>query len=204
MTEYDFSPEAYERHIATQNRISNWIDSVSQHTMQTPNTSSRHSSEHQQNRSRPPYHHQHSHSQSQSRSNSLSRSQSRGNYHYHQEPSRPRSHSYSNSRPQPARIYSAPQPLYSRTYSYAMGLPPPPAPVPVPQPISYLHPAPRRSRTLPPQSQNVFYRTYDAPRGGPTYVIVPPAVSGGPHQIHVQSPVRTPHAFLFCRMNMMC
>jgi hypothetical protein len=196
MTEYDYSPEAYERYMATQTRISNWVNSVSQ-SMQTPSPSSRHSSDYHHSRSRPIYAPQQPHFQSQPRSNSLSRSQSRGHHQYHQEPSRPRSHSYSNSRPQASRFYS--QPNHSRTYSYALNLPPPPAPIPVPQPVSHLHPVPRRSRTLPPQSQNVLHYTYDAPRGGPTYVIVPP-VGGGPHQIHMQSPVRTPHAFLFCRI----
>lgn len=31
MTEYDFSPEAYERYLATQNRIANWVDKTEQH-----------------------------------------------------------------------------------------------------------------------------------------------------------------------------
>lgn len=31
MTEYDFSPQAYERYQATQNRIANWVDKTEQH-----------------------------------------------------------------------------------------------------------------------------------------------------------------------------
>jgi len=31
MTEYDYSPEAYERYMATQNRITNWVDNTEQH-----------------------------------------------------------------------------------------------------------------------------------------------------------------------------
>ena len=31
MTEYDFSPEAYERYTATQNRIAQWVDNMEQH-----------------------------------------------------------------------------------------------------------------------------------------------------------------------------
>lgn len=31
MTEYDYSPQAYERHLATQNRIANWVDKTEQH-----------------------------------------------------------------------------------------------------------------------------------------------------------------------------
>jgi len=31
MTEYDFSPEAYERYTATQNRIAQWVDDMEQH-----------------------------------------------------------------------------------------------------------------------------------------------------------------------------
>ncbi|KAF8971363.1 hypothetical protein BDZ97DRAFT_1236515 [Flammula alnicola] len=34
MTEYDYSPEAYERHLATQNRIANWVDTTEQHRPQ--------------------------------------------------------------------------------------------------------------------------------------------------------------------------
>ena len=219
MTEYDYSPEAYERYMATQTRISNWIDTVSQ-SMQTPSPSSRQSYDHHhphqhqyQRHSRPTYpqqqqqhypqqypqQHTHSntHSQTHSRSNSLTRSRSRTHHQQHyQEPPRPRSYSQTGSRPQAVHSHTAPippppPPPHSRTYSYAMNQPPLPAPIPVPQPISYPHLAPRRSRTLPPQSQNVIYHTYEAPRGGPTYVIVPPVNGGGPHGHHlrVQSPV---------------
>ncbi|KAI0294031.1 hypothetical protein B0F90DRAFT_1821624 [Multifurca ochricompacta] len=76
---------------------------------------------------------------------------------------------------------------------------PAPCPHPIPQPIPYPHLAPRRSRTLPPQSQNVYYHTYDAPRGAPTYVIVPPVAGGGPQQLRMQSPLRTLGFFLFRR-----
>ncbi|KIM48255.1 hypothetical protein M413DRAFT_226400 [Hebeloma cylindrosporum] len=31
MTEYDYSPEAYERYLATQTRIANWVDKTEQH-----------------------------------------------------------------------------------------------------------------------------------------------------------------------------
>lgn len=31
MTEYDFSPEAYERYLATQNRIARWVDETERH-----------------------------------------------------------------------------------------------------------------------------------------------------------------------------
>lgn len=31
MTEYDYSPEAYERYLATQHRIANWVDTTEQH-----------------------------------------------------------------------------------------------------------------------------------------------------------------------------
>jgi len=34
MTEYDFSPEAYERYLATQVRIANWVDKTEQHRSQ--------------------------------------------------------------------------------------------------------------------------------------------------------------------------
>ncbi|KAH9012563.1 hypothetical protein EDB84DRAFT_1569119 [Lactarius hengduanensis] len=221
MTEYDYSPEAYERYMATQTRISNWIDTVSQ-SIQTPSPPSRqpydhyphpHPHPHQyQRHSRPTYSqhypqqypqqhtHSNSHSQTHSRSNSLSRTHSRTRHQHYQDPPRPRSYSQTGSRPQAVHSQSAPPPvpppphLHSRTYSYAMNqppLPPPPAPIPVPQPTSYPHPAPRRSRTLPPQSQNVVYHTYETPRGGPTYVIVPPVIGGGPHGQHLrmQSPV---------------
>ncbi len=39
MTEYDFSPEAYERYMATQTRVSNWIDTSTNSTqMPSPAT----------------------------------------------------------------------------------------------------------------------------------------------------------------------
>lgn len=199
--------------MATQTRISNWIDNVS-HSMQTPSPTSRHSYEHHpqqqqyQRHSRPTYSqqypqqypqpHAHSNSQTHSRSNSLSRNHSRTRHQIYQEPSRPRSYSQTGSRPQAVHAHSVPpppphlHPVHSRTYSYAMNQPPLPTPIPVPQPAPYPNLAPRRSRTLPPQSQNVVYQTYDAPRGSPTYVIVPPNIGGGPHgqQIRMQSPVR--------------
>ena len=31
MTEYDYSPEAYERYLSTQRRITNWVDNTEQH-----------------------------------------------------------------------------------------------------------------------------------------------------------------------------
>lgn len=34
MTEYDYSPEAYERYLATQNRIAKWVDETEQHRSQ--------------------------------------------------------------------------------------------------------------------------------------------------------------------------
>lgn len=237
MTEYDYSPEAYERFMATQTRISNWIDNVSQ-SMQTPSPTSRHSYDHhhshhpqqqqsqyqpQRHSSRPiysqsyPQHHQqqqqpqqhthsNSHSQTHSRTNSLSRRSSRTRHQpqqqHYQDPTRPRSYSQTGGRPQAVHSHTAPippppPPMHSRTYSYAMNQPGPPlpgpiGPIPVPPPVPYPHMAPRRSRTLPPQTQNVVYHTYDAPRGGPTYVMVPPGYGGVPQgqQYRMPSPVR--------------
>ncbi|KAH9486991.1 hypothetical protein JR316_0001057 [Psilocybe cubensis] len=40
MTEYDYSPEAYERHLATQNRIANWVQHTEQHRPQFENARS--------------------------------------------------------------------------------------------------------------------------------------------------------------------
>ncbi|KAJ3494665.1 hypothetical protein NLJ89_g10758 [Agrocybe chaxingu] len=34
MTEYDYSPEAYQRYLATQTRIANWVDKTEQHRPQ--------------------------------------------------------------------------------------------------------------------------------------------------------------------------
>lgn len=200
MTEYDFSPEAYERHMATQTRISNWVNAVSQSTQKPTESSPHHSSDYHQHRSRPLYSQQHTYSQTHSRSNSASRSHTREPHHYNREPARPRSHSHSSSRPQTSRAYTS-QPIYSRAYSYALNQPPP-VPVMAPPPLPYPHPVPRRSRTLPlPQPHNVVYHhTYDAPRGGPAYVIVPPVPGGVPPQIGMRSAVRIPHSFLFFRM----
>jgi len=190
MTEYDYSPEAYERYMATKARISNWVDNVSQ-SMQTP--SSHASSD--QYRSRPlysqsqPHSRSHSHSHSQhSRSNSASRTPSREHHYYHREPTRQRSHSYSSSRPHATRSFT--QPVHSRTYSYAFNQLPPPAPIPLPPPPFPFTPlAPRRSRTLPPPPHNIVYHHYDVPRGGGSYVIIPPVYGGAPPQIRMQSSV---------------
>lgn len=40
MTEYDYSPEAYERFMATQNRIAKWVDTTQQHQPRNPFTPS--------------------------------------------------------------------------------------------------------------------------------------------------------------------
>jgi hypothetical protein len=37
MTEYDFSPEAYQRHLANMHRISKWVDKTEQHRPQFSN-----------------------------------------------------------------------------------------------------------------------------------------------------------------------
>lgn len=37
MTEYDFSPEAYERYLATQNRIVKWVEQIDQHKAEFEN-----------------------------------------------------------------------------------------------------------------------------------------------------------------------
>jgi hypothetical protein len=196
MTEYDYSPEAYERFMATQTRISKWANNVSQSTQVPPTpVIPQHSPEYYQPRSRPSY--SQPHSQSHSRSNSISRSHSRERPHYNREYSsyRPRSHSQSSSRPHATRSHTFAQPTHSRTYSYALHHPPPPGPLPLPQPVPHLHPAPRRSRTLPNQPHQVVYHTYDAPRGGPTYVIGASAVGGVPPQIRMHNAVRIPHSF---------
>src|SRR5260370_38880549 len=139
------------------------------------------------------YHHRSRPSSSQplskthSRSNSISRTHSRDRPYYYREQYRPRSHSQSSSRPHATRSYTLVPPNPSRAYSYALNQPPPPPPILLPQPVPHLHPAPRRSRTLPNQPHNVVYHRYDAPRGGPTYVIGTPAVGGIPPQIRMQS-----------------
>ncbi|KAI0261879.1 hypothetical protein BC834DRAFT_420160 [Gloeopeniophorella convolvens] len=108
MTEYDYSPEAYERYMATQTRISNWIDTVSQST-HTPSPSSRHShSSDYHHRSRSRTSHSQPQSQSHSRSNSLSRTHSRGHHPQQRDYSRPRSYSQSGSRPQASRSHTSP------------------------------------------------------------------------------------------------
>jgi hypothetical protein len=196
MTEYDFSPEAYERHMATQTRISNWIDSVSQSTQMPAPSIPKRSPDDYQHRSRPSY--SQPHTQTHSRSNSVSRSHSRDRPYHYREPYRPRSHSQTSSRPHATRSYTFVQPNHSRAYSYALNQPPPPPPIPLPPPVPHLHPAPRRSRTLPTQPHHVVYHRYDAPRGGP-YVIGTPAVGGIPPQIRMQNAVRIPNSFFFIR-----
>jgi hypothetical protein len=185
--------------MATQQRISNWADNVSQsmHTTTTTSSSPNSSDHHPQYRSRPHHSRQPSYSQ-HSRSNSASRSHPREPQFYQREPARQRSHSHSSSRPHAMRSHTFAQPVHSRTYSYALNHPPPPVAIPVPPPIPLQHPLPRRSHTLPTQP-HVVYHTYDAPRGGPTYVMAPPAYGGVPPQVRMHSVVRTPHSFLFFR-----
>ncbi|KAF8266341.1 hypothetical protein EI94DRAFT_1733338 [Lactarius quietus] len=161
MTEYDYSPEAYERYMATQTRISNWIDN--QHPYQPQ----------YQRHSRPPYPPQ----------------------QYPQQQQQPYPNNTPTRTPIPrhtrAPTRSPSLPVHAHTPRPAAHVTrPPPAPhalahilvrdEPAPttrshtraQPVPYPQLAPRRSRTLPPQSQNVVYHTYEAPRGGPTYVIL--------------------------------
>ncbi|KAI0287373.1 hypothetical protein BC826DRAFT_1044925 [Russula brevipes] len=195
MTEYDYSPEAYDRYMATRTRISNWVDDVSHHSKETPSQfSSPTSSDHHRYGPPPAYPQQHPHSRTHSRSNSSSRPHSHEQYFYNRESSRPRSRSQTNARPQASRSYTT-QPMHSRTYSYAMNQPPPPVPMLMQQPpLRYPYPAPRRSQTLP-HPHNVMYQS---PHGGSGYVIVPPAVAGAPAQIRMQSAVRILHScFVF-------
>lgn len=200
MTEYDYSPEAYDRYMATQTRISNWVDNVSQSMQTSSQFSQGPPSDPHRHRSRPSYSQQPSYSQ-HSRSNSASRSNSRDPHYYHREPTRQRSHSHSSSRPHGSRSYTYSQPLHSRTYAYAMNHPQPPLPVPVPPPIPVPHPVPRRSRTLPPQPHNVVYHTYDQqPRGAASYVMIPQVYGGSTQQIRMQSAVRILFPFCFCRI----
>ena len=79
MTEYDYSPEAYERYLATQNRIAHWVDNCEQHRAEfqsaVPNVAEAHmragghssyGSGHKLKRSPPPsptHHNHHGHSQ---------------------------------------------------------------------------------------------------------------------------------------------
>ena len=180
--------------MATQTRISNWVDTVSQSTQ--PGSQFSHPPSDHRHRSRPPYSQQPSHSQ-HSRSNSASRSNSHEPHHYRREPTRQRSHSHSSSRPQGSRSYSYSQPVHSRTYAYAMNYPPPPVPIAVPPPVPLPHPVPRRSRTLPPQPHNVVYHTYDPqPRGTASYVMLPQVYGGAPQQMRMQSSVRILFSFL--------
>ncbi|THH10094.1 hypothetical protein EW146_g8479 [Bondarzewia mesenterica] len=158
MTEYDYSPEAYERYLATQHRISDWRDDVNRKAFikasSGPIAAAAAAHKHSLSQgyvSAPPRPTPlRSHTTGQAIYPSASR-----HLHTTSQPhitsSRHRSHSKSSiptPTPTSAKTFNyyvhpnpPAQPKRSRTYSYAAA--PTPLPIPVPSPVSY--PPPRGS-----------------------------------------------------------
>lgn len=145
MTEYDYSPEGYERYLATQNRVSNWVQSQNDRMQKYTNPYTTRAI------STPPVEHSH-------RSSSRDRSHHRSFSHTHRpEPRRslttpveavPRSMHSSHTQPtyhQPIH-YVAPSTVYPQPKAYR----------------TYQYDGSTREIVLPP------------PRAGESYVIIPP------------------------------
>ena len=157
MTEYDYSPEGYERYLETQSRVSNWVADQSAR-IQHPKSYTRSISTPPSDYSQYPSHRHPEHSRHRSSSSSRDR--------------RSEAHRSSTTavEPTPRAIYPpqvhvAAHPLY---YSK-------------PAPVTYVAPT-----TAVPQNYNTSYRTYQydgnsreivipRPRPGETYVIIPPS-----------------------------
>ncbi|KAI0779166.1 hypothetical protein BC629DRAFT_1594541 [Irpex lacteus] len=181
MTEYDYSPEGYERYLSTQNRVSNWVQEQN-HRMQkytNPYTT--------RSVSTPPIEHAH-------------RSSSRDRSHH-------RSFSHT-SRPEPRRSLTTPAEAVPRsihpsqiqtavptTYYHQ-----PTAPVSYASPTStatYKQPKSYRTYQYDGTTREIVLPT---PRAGETYVIIPPKGRrvevidsyGGPRSSSSKSSSRSP------------
>lgn len=198
MTEYDYSPEAYEKYVRTQERISNWVSQTKAHERQYANPFVPSEAGGDRSSTPPPKPHRSRSSGSTTtvtvrpkainppppqRSKTLdSRHERSGASPTTSGSSRPsRSRSFTNTSPDSRS--SKPR-SRSHTHSHSQSYS---QPQPLPQ-RSYTHPPmpmqpPPRSNSTPP----VQYKTYDMPgrRGGPvqippprngeTYVIIPPS-----------------------------
>ncbi|PSS37468.1 hypothetical protein PHLCEN_2v675 [Hermanssonia centrifuga] len=154
MTEYDYSPEGYERYIATQNRVSNW---VSDQVSRTP--------QHQapfvaRSVSQPPLQTRHSSSSTRDR---------------HHSPSSSRS----SSRPPPRRMHTTD--VYHQSSRSGHASPPqyPPQYYQTTSPLSYAPPVPLpQGHNAMYKTYEYDHNTREIvlppPRRGETYVIIPP------------------------------
>jgi hypothetical protein len=190
MTEYDYSPAAYDRYINTQNRVSNWVSQTKAHERRYanpfvpsainggPEIAPSHSREHSP---RPHAQQQPERSRSSGsegtirardmntpkRSKTLDSRDSRG-FGLEESSRDGRSSSQDPSRSRRPRSRSSHH-SHSQSYS-AYPHPPPLPPMPAPSPL--------RSNSVPPRDI-VYVRGQEpihlpAPRPGQTYVIVPP------------------------------
>ncbi|KAH7925618.1 hypothetical protein BV22DRAFT_1104821 [Leucogyrophana mollusca] len=186
MTEYDYSPAAYERYIATQSRVSNWVSNTTQQSHQYSNPFVLSPS--QATRSPDQLY------PSSSSSSYIRPAPTRSKTLPHRDapyqptgpppssrPSRSRSHSYSDTKSSKYRSRSQPHSRSSSQHrphhtSYQITYPSPPPP-----PLPYRHQQPIRTNSVP-----VNYRTYQSggpiylptPRAGHSYYIVPPGGAG--------------------------
>jgi hypothetical protein len=175
MTEYDYSPEAYDRYLATQNRIAKWVDDTEQHRPQFQPAV---------NASNPP---------------KESSRRRRPNLYIHPPPS---SDSEDSLPPiplsAPGIMYAAPQPPYP-------GPPMAPAPRPLLSPppmMQMVYPGTQRSPYypyLPPANQHRSHTVRSSRHThSPAYYSVAPSPQVSPAYPHPQqffypSPTTTPH-----------
>ncbi|KAI0692908.1 hypothetical protein BC835DRAFT_1103609 [Cytidiella melzeri] len=153
MTEYDYSPEGYERHLATQNRVSNWVQEQNTRMQMYTNPYTT------RGISTPP---------SATSRRSSSRSDERS-------PHRSLSHA---SRPEPRRSLTTPAEAVSRSLNLPYGQPAVQATY-YPQNPSYVSPpsayqVPKNYRTYQ-YDGNTREIVLPPPRAGETYVIIPPS-----------------------------
>lgn len=212
MTEYDYSPEAFEKYLATQSRIARWVDKTNQHQPRNPftaatptvpdvplpgddyrsrahgpppSTQTRHrSASHSASTTRPS--HSRHHTSPGPRDDYHSSSTSRHSSHHDRDRDRHHHHRSSSRHDRDRGYRSSPtSPVTSPTRSH-------PAYV-IPQPQSQPQYSPRhqpvRSQTSPgvvyPHPKNPIVIPYGA--GG--YVVVPPGGSGSRRKVEM-SPVR--------------
>jgi hypothetical protein len=192
MTEYDYSPAAYERYLHTQNRVSNWVSQTKAHERQYSNPFVPSAFNGIEEESPRPQRSKSSGSTSSSatvtvrppqRSKTLDSKDFKLATDTTARPSRSRSFSSSqDTRSKSRSPRSQYSNTHSRSHSYSHQQQPPYRSYSTPRPPM---PDPIRSYSTPP-SGRVVYKTYGAdgrggpvrlppPRAGETYVIIPPS-----------------------------
>ncbi|KAF8874272.1 hypothetical protein BD779DRAFT_1566992 [Infundibulicybe gibba] len=191
MTEYDYSPEAYERHLATQHRIARWVDTTNRHEplnpfFPTPQPAQRALPPQRDERVYysarvyPPREHYRPH-QPVDAERERERARSAPTWHASTSQSQPQSHHHHRHHPQ--RSQSQPHP-HSHTYNLATTT----SAAPQPHRPRRAYTAPTPSSSPPPPSPPHARRTHTAPERpheprGTSYVLVnapPPEATPNP------------------------